>query len=105
MVPYRSGGAAVQDVVAGHVTFIFDQLTSGTLERYRAGQLRPFALTARARIAAAPDLPTVDEAGLPGLYVSTWYGLWAPKGTPKEIVDKLNAAARRRSPIRRSAAS
>jgi len=94
VVPYRSGGAAVQDVVAGHVTFMFDQLTSGTLERYRAGQLRPFALTARARIAAAPDLPTVDEAGLPGLYVSTWYGLWAPKGTPKEIVDKLNAAAR-----------
>jgi tripartite-type tricarboxylate transporter receptor subunit TctC len=50
-------------------------------------------VTAKARLASLPEIPTVDEAGLPGLYVSTWYGLWAPKGTPREIVDKLNAAA------------
>jgi tripartite-type tricarboxylate transporter receptor subunit TctC len=92
VVPYRSGGAAVNDVVAGHVTFMFDQLTGGSLERYRAGLLRPLALTAKQRIAGAPEIPTVDEAGLPGLYVSTWYGVWAPKGTPREVVSRLNAA-------------
>jgi tripartite-type tricarboxylate transporter receptor subunit TctC len=92
VVPYRSGGAAVNDVVAGHVTMMFDQLTGGSIERYRAGVLRPLAVTAKTRIAAAPDIPTVDEAGLPGLYVSTWYGIWAPKGTPKEVVGRLNAA-------------
>jgi tripartite-type tricarboxylate transporter receptor subunit TctC len=92
VVPYRSGGAAVNDVVAGHVTFMFDQLSGGSLERYRAGLLRPLALTAKGRIAAAPEIPTVDEAGLPGLYVSTWYGIWGPKGMAKEIVGKLNAA-------------
>ena len=93
VVPYRSGGAAVNDVVAGHVTLMFDQLAGGSLDRYRAGLLRPFALTAKTRIAAAPDIPTVDEAGLPGLYVSTWYGLWAPRGTPRDVVHRLNAAA------------
>ena len=82
VVPYRSGAAAVNDVVAGHVTFIFDQLSGGSLEMYRSGMLRPFAVTAKTRLSSAPDIPTVDEAGLPGLYVSTWYGFWAPKGTP-----------------------
>jgi tripartite-type tricarboxylate transporter receptor subunit TctC len=93
IVPYRGGAAAVGDVVAGHVTFIFDQLSGGSVEMYRSGKLRPFAVTAKSRLPAVPDLPTVDEAGVPGLYVSTWYGLWAPKGTPKEIVARLNAAA------------
>jgi tripartite-type tricarboxylate transporter receptor subunit TctC len=59
---------------------------------YRSGQVRPFAVAAKSRLASVPDLPTVDEAGIPGLYVSTWYGMWAPKGTPTEIVAKLNAA-------------
>ena len=93
IVPYRGGAAAVNDVVAGHVTFIFDQLSGGSVQMYRSGKLKPFAVTAKARLPSVPDLPTVDEAGIPGLYVSTWYGLWAPKGTPKEIVAKLNAAA------------
>jgi tripartite-type tricarboxylate transporter receptor subunit TctC len=93
IVPYRGGGAAVADVVAGHVTFLFDQLSGASVEMYRSGKLKPYAVTAKARLPAVPDLPTVDEAGIPGLYVSTWYGLWAPKGTPKEIVAKLNAAA------------
>ncbi len=92
IIPYRGGAAAVNDVMSGHVTMIFDQLTGGSIGLYKAGKLRPFALTAKARIASAPDIPTVDEAGLPGLYVSTWYGLWAPKGTPKAAIAKLNAA-------------
>ena len=93
IVPYRSGAAAFSDVLAGHVTLIFDQFSGGSVEMYRSGQVRPFAVTAKSRLASVPDLPTVDEAGIPGLYVSTWYGLWAPKGTPTEIVAKLNAAA------------
>jgi tripartite-type tricarboxylate transporter receptor subunit TctC len=92
IVPYRSGAAAVGDVVAGHVTFMFDQLTGGSSEMYSSGKLRPFAVTAKTRLPAVPDIPTVDEAGLPGLYVSTWYGLWAPKGTPPSVVAALNAA-------------
>jgi tripartite-type tricarboxylate transporter receptor subunit TctC len=93
IIPYRSGAAADTDVMAGHVTLIFDQLTGGSVQLYRGGALRPFAVAARARLASLPDVPTVDEAGLAGLYVSAWYGLWAPKGTPRVIVDKLNAAA------------
>jgi tripartite-type tricarboxylate transporter receptor subunit TctC len=92
IVPYRGGAPAISDVVAGHVTLMFDQFTGSSIEMYRSGKLRPFAVTAKSRLPAAPDVPTVDEAGLPGLYVSTWYALWAPKGTPKEIVAKLNAA-------------
>src|SRR5882757_4655094 len=92
IVPYRSGAAAVGDVLAGHVTFMFDQLSAGSSEMYRSGKLRPFAVTAKKRLPSVPDIPTVDEAGLPGLYVSTWYGLWAPKGTPADVVARLNAA-------------
>ena len=93
VVPYRGGAAAVNDVIAGHVTFIFDQVSGHSMALYRSGKVRVFAVTAKSRLPSAPDIPTVDEAGLPGLYVSTWYGLWAPKGTPKEVIAKLNAAA------------
>jgi len=92
VVPYRGGAQALNDVVAGHVTLFFDQLTGGSVARYRSGKVRPFAVMAKSRLPSAPDIPTVDEAGLPGLYVSAWYGLWAPKGTPKDIIAKLNAA-------------
>jgi tripartite-type tricarboxylate transporter receptor subunit TctC len=92
IVPYRSGAAAFSDVLAGHVTLIFDQFTGGSVEMYRSGKVRPFAVAAKSRLPSVPDLPTVDEAGIPGLYVSTWYGLWAPRGTPTEVVAKLNAA-------------
>jgi tripartite-type tricarboxylate transporter receptor subunit TctC len=92
IVPYRSGAAAFGDVVAGHTTFLFDQFSGHSAEMYRSGKLKPFAVTAKSRLPAVPDVPTVDEAGVPGLYVSTWYGLWAPRGTPKDIIARLNAA-------------
>jgi tripartite-type tricarboxylate transporter receptor subunit TctC len=92
IVRYRSGAAAFGDVLAGHTTFIFDQFTGSSVEMYRSGKVRPYAVTAKSRLPSVPDIPTVDEAGIPGLYVSTWYGLWAPRGTSKEIVAKLNAA-------------
>jgi tripartite-type tricarboxylate transporter receptor subunit TctC len=92
VVPYRGGAQALNDVVAGHITLFFDQLTGGSVAMYRSGKIRPFAVMAKTRLPAAPDIPTVDEAGLPDLYVSTWYGLWAPKATPKDIIAKLNAA-------------
>jgi tripartite-type tricarboxylate transporter receptor subunit TctC len=59
----------------------------------RDGSITAYAVTARARLASAPDIPTVDEAGLPGFHVAVWSGLWAPKGTPPEVVARLNAAA------------
>jgi tripartite-type tricarboxylate transporter receptor subunit TctC len=92
IVPYRGGSEAETGVIAGHVTLLFDQVTGASAQLYRGGALRPFAVTAKTRLASMPEIPTVDEAGLPGLYVSTWYGLWAPKGTPRDIVGKLNAA-------------
>ena len=65
--------------------------------------MRALAVTSDKRLDAAPDIPTVDEAGAPGIYISTWYGLWVPKGTPQEAIDKLGAAAAPRWPIRRCA--
>jgi tripartite-type tricarboxylate transporter receptor subunit TctC len=92
-VPYRGGtGPAMTDLIAGHIDMIFDQ-ASNSIAHVRAGNVRALAVTAKARLPAAPDVPSVDEAGVPGLYNSTWYGLWAPKGTPKDIVLKLNKAA------------
>jgi tripartite-type tricarboxylate transporter receptor subunit TctC len=70
---------------------IVDQ-ASNSLPQVRAGKIKAFAVTAKNRLAVAPEIPTVDEAGLPGLYVSVWFGIWAPKGTPHAIIDKLNAA-------------
>jgi len=90
-VPYRGTGPAMQDLVAGHIHFIVDQ-ASNSLPQVRGGKIRAFAVTAKTRLASAPEIPTVDEVGLPGLYISVWYGIWAPRGTPREIVDKLNAA-------------
>jgi tripartite-type tricarboxylate transporter receptor subunit TctC len=92
IVPYRSGAAADTDVIAGHVTLLFDQVTGGSVQLYRGDAVRPYAVAARARLPSLPDIPTVDEAGLPGLYVSAWYGLWAPRGTPRDVIDKLNGA-------------
>ena len=91
-VPYRSGVApALQDLLAGRIDLIFGQ-PSDVLAQVRAGKIRAFAVMAPRRLAAAPEVPTVDEAGVPGLYVSTWYGLWVPKGTPADIVARLNSA-------------
>jgi hypothetical protein len=92
-VPYRGAGPAMQDLIAGHVPVVFDGLGSSAAP-VRAGQLRALAVAAPKRVPAFPDLPTAAEAGLAGYEVSTWYGLFAPKGTPPEIIAKLNAAAR-----------
>ena len=91
-VPYRGTGPALQDLVAGQIDFIVDQ-ASNSLQHVRDGKIRAYAVTASARLPSAPDIPTVAEAGLPSLDISVWYGLWAPKGTPKDIIAKLNAAA------------
>ncbi len=90
-VPYRGGGPAMQDLMGGQVQVYFDHL-SNALPQVQAGRVKAYAVTARTRSPAAPDIPTVDEAGVPGLYVNIWYGLWVPRGTPPEIKAKLNAA-------------
>jgi tripartite-type tricarboxylate transporter receptor subunit TctC len=90
-VPYRGTGPAMSDLVAGHIDLMFDQ-ASEALEQVRAGTIRAYAVTAKKRLTSSPDIPTVDEAGAPGLYISLWSGLWVPKGTRKEVVIKLNAA-------------
>jgi tripartite-type tricarboxylate transporter receptor subunit TctC len=91
-VPYRGGGPIVQDLVAGQIAFaVLDPTTS--LEQVRADRVKAYAVTAASRLSSAPDIPTVDEAGSPGLHASSWYGLWVPKNTPKSIIAKLNAAA------------
>jgi tripartite-type tricarboxylate transporter receptor subunit TctC len=92
LVPYRGGAPVMQDMLAGQID-IMCTATGSFLPLVRSGQVRAYAITAGKRAAAAPDIPTVDEAGLPGLHVSVWNAIWAPKGTPQEIVAKLNAAA------------
>jgi tripartite-type tricarboxylate transporter receptor subunit TctC len=92
LIPYRGGIPAMQDMLAGQINFMCTA-TGSFLPLVHAGQIKAFAITAPKRIKAAPEIPTVDEAGLPGFYVGIWNALWAPAGTPKEIVAKLNAAA------------
>ena len=91
-VPYRGTGPAMNDLVAGQIDLIVDQ-TANSINQVRAGTIRAYAVTDDKRVAQASDIPTTDEAGLPGFHMTLWSGLWVPKGTPKEIVDKLNAAA------------
>jgi tripartite-type tricarboxylate transporter receptor subunit TctC len=90
-VPYRGVGPAMQDMLGGQIDFMCATLGSSA-PQVRAKQVKAFAVTAPARLAALPDVPTVDEAGLPGFYSSAWYGLWAPKGVPPDVIAKLNAA-------------
>jgi len=90
-VPYRGIAPAMQDVVAGQIDMIISDPVA-TLQQVRAGNIKAYAVCASARLPAAPELPTVDEAGLPGYHVALWHGLWMPKGTPKPIADKLHAA-------------
>jgi tripartite-type tricarboxylate transporter receptor subunit TctC len=91
IVPYRGAGAAINDVVAGHIDFMFD-LAPNSLAHMHAGTIKAYAVMAKRRLRAAPDLPTVDEAGLPGFYMTAWEAIWAPRGTPKAVIDKLDAA-------------
>ena len=92
-VPYRGAAPAIQDLIAGHIDLMVDQL-SNSVPQIKAGTIRAYALAASTRSPAMPDVPTTDEAGLPGFYGSLWHGLWAPKGTPDEAIGKLNAAVR-----------
>ena len=91
IVPYRGAAPAMNDLLAGHVDMMFDQ-AANSLPQVRAGTIRAYAVTARARLAAAPDIPTVDEAGLDKFYMSIWHGIWAPRGTPRNATARLNAA-------------
>jgi tripartite-type tricarboxylate transporter receptor subunit TctC len=91
-VPYRGTGPAMNDLVAGQIDIMVDQL-SNSINQVRAGTIRGYAVTDSKRADSASDVPTTDEAGLPGFHMTLWSGLWAPKGTPKEIVAKINAAA------------
>ena len=90
-VPYRGTAPAMNALVAGQIDLIIDQ-TSNSIGQVRAGNIRAYAISADKRIESAPDIPTADEAGLPGFQMTLWSGLWVPKGTPKEIVDKLNGS-------------
>jgi tripartite-type tricarboxylate transporter receptor subunit TctC len=90
-IPYKGTGPAMQDLIAGRIDFMVDQ-ASNSLPQVRAGKIKAYAVTAKNRLSIAPDIPTVDEAGLPGLYVSVWFGIWAPSGTPHEVIAKLNTA-------------
>jgi tripartite-type tricarboxylate transporter receptor subunit TctC len=88
---YRGAAPLMQDLVAGHID-IDNDAPAIALPQVRAGNIKAFAVTARSRLASAPDIPTVDQAGLPGFYFRAWLAFFAPKGTPKPIIDKLNAA-------------
>jgi tripartite-type tricarboxylate transporter receptor subunit TctC len=90
-VHYRGAAPLMQDFVAGQIEITIDA-PAISLPQLRAGSIKAYAATARNRLASAPDIPTVDEAGLPGFYFSPWVAFFAPKGTPKPIIDKLNAA-------------
>jgi tripartite-type tricarboxylate transporter receptor subunit TctC len=91
VVPYRGAGPVMTDLIAGHIDLEFGE-ASTALQFVRSGQIKALAIMAKSHWFAAPDVPTVDEVGAPGLYISFWHGLWVPKGTPKDIIGKLNAA-------------
>ena len=93
MVSYRSAGLATQDLLAGTIDILLDT-PAVSLPHVKSGDLKTYAVTAKTRLAIAPDIPTTDEAGLPGYYFYFWHALWAPKGTPKDVIAKLNAAVR-----------
>jgi tripartite-type tricarboxylate transporter receptor subunit TctC len=94
MVPYRGAGEASQALLGGQIDLLLVTPAVGAAQM-KAGQIKVFAVTAPKRIATSPDVPTTDEAGLPGYHFSFWHALWAPKGTPKDIVAKLNEALRK----------
>jgi len=91
LVPYRGGAPALQDIVAGNVDMMCD-LAANSLGQVRAGTIKAYAVTSKKRWFAAPELPTANEAGVPGLDLSNWLGAYAPKGTPKDVVAKLSNA-------------
>jgi tripartite-type tricarboxylate transporter receptor subunit TctC len=90
-VPYRGGAPAMQDLMAGRVDFMFDQ-AANAMTQLRAGTIKAYAVMTKERWHLAPDIPTIDESGVPGLHISYWHALFAPKATPQDIVMKVNAA-------------
>jgi len=92
-VAYRGAAPALQELMGGQIDFLFDHLAH-SLPHVRAGKVRAYAVTAPTRSPSAPDIPTFDEAGVPGLHVLIWYGLWAPRGTPAEVIARLNSAVK-----------
>jgi tripartite-type tricarboxylate transporter receptor subunit TctC len=90
-VPYRGGAPAMQDLVGGQIDFMCD-MAANSLPQARAGNIKAIAVMSKARWFAAPDVPTAEEMGVPGVALSLWHGIWASKGTPKEVVARLNAA-------------
>jgi putative tricarboxylic transport membrane protein len=88
-VPYKGTGPALTDLIGGQVDFMCDQ-TTNTTNQIKAGEIKAYATTTKDRLPNLPDIPTAAEAGLPGLAVTVWHGLYAPKGTPKEIIDRLS---------------
>jgi tripartite-type tricarboxylate transporter receptor subunit TctC len=91
LVPYRGAAPIIQGLLGGQIDLMFD-FVANSLPQLRTGTIKAYAVTAPSRSPAAPDIPTVDEAGLPGFYISAWEGIWAPKGTPKDVIGKLNGA-------------
>jgi tripartite-type tricarboxylate transporter receptor subunit TctC len=91
VVPYRGAAPMMQDLLGGQIDLMF-AFAADSLPQIRIGTVKAYAVTAPARLPAAPDIPTVDEAGLPGFYISAWEGIWVPKGTPRDVIGKLNAA-------------
>ena len=89
-IPYRGAGPALADLIAGQVDMMFDGLGSSS-QHIKSGKIKALAVASEKRVPAFPNVPTAKEAGVPGYVVSTWYGLWAPKGTPQDIVDKMTA--------------
>jgi tripartite-type tricarboxylate transporter receptor subunit TctC len=90
-VPYRGAAPAMQDLIGGQIDLMFDQ-ASNSLPYVRSGDIKAYAVTANTRLPVAPEIPTVDEAGVPGFYTSVWTGMWAPRGTPEDVVGKLSTA-------------
>jgi tripartite-type tricarboxylate transporter receptor subunit TctC len=91
LVPYRGGAPVMQDLIAGQID-LFCAEASQTLSSLRGGKIKAYAVMSKARWPSTPDVPTMDEVGVPGMYVSFWNGVWAPKNTPKDVVAKINAA-------------
>jgi tripartite-type tricarboxylate transporter receptor subunit TctC len=90
-IPYRGAGPAMTDLISGTVDLLVVQ-GAVALPQIRAGKIKALANLSPTRSASMPDIPTADETGVPGLYMSGWFGFWAPKGTPKDVIAKLNAA-------------
>jgi tripartite-type tricarboxylate transporter receptor subunit TctC len=93
MIPYRGAGESTQAIVSGQIDVLLNT-PAVSMEQLKAKQVKVFAVTAKRRLPTAPDIPTTDEAGLPGFYFTFWHALWVPKGTPKAIVAKLKGALR-----------